>query len=53
MALQKLLLARGHDIGEADGLIGPKSREAIKAEEARFGMPVSGRAGQKILKASR
>ncbi|NLA89695.1 MAG: lytic murein transglycosylase [Alcaligenaceae bacterium] len=50
VALQKLLLARGHDIGEADGLIGPKSREAIKAEEARFGMPVSGRAGQKILK---
>lgn len=48
--LQKLLLARGHAIGEADGLIGALTREAIKAEEARLGMPVSGRAGQKILK---
>ena len=48
--LQKLLLARGHAIGEADGLIGARSREAIKAEESRLGLPVTGRAGQKILK---
>lgn len=50
VVLQNLLLARGHNIGAADGLIGSKSREAIKVEEARFGMPVTGRAGQKILK---
>lgn len=50
VALQNLLLARGHAIGEADGLIGALSREAIKIEEARFGMPVTGRAGQKILR---
>lgn len=47
--LQTILLARGHDIGEADGLIGPKSRAAIKIEEANFNMPETGRAGQKIL----
>lgn len=49
--LQEILLSRGHDIGEADGMIGSKTREAIKAEEARLGMPTTGRAGQKILKA--
>lgn len=50
VVLQSILLARGHDIGEADGIIGTKSREAIKLEEARVKMPVSGRAGQKILR---
>ncbi|MDO5666395.1 MAG: lytic murein transglycosylase [Alcaligenaceae bacterium] len=48
--LQNILLSRGHAIGTADGLIGTLSREAIKVEEARFGMPVTGRAGQKILR---
>ncbi len=49
--LQELLLSRGYDIGEADGVIGSKSRDAIKAEQARLGMKIDGRAGQKILKA--
>lgn len=49
--LQELLLSRGYDIGEADGVIGSKSRDAIKAEQARLGMKVDGRASQKILKA--
>ena len=47
--LQTLLLARGHPIGEADGMIGAKSREAIKVEQQRLGMTADGRAGQKIL----
>ena len=51
--LQTLLAARGHDIGEIDGMIGARSREAIRAEEARLGMPPSGRAGRKILDALR
>lgn len=50
VTLQNILLARGHDIGEADGMIGAKSRAAIKLEEARFNLPISGRAGQKILR---
>lgn len=52
--LQTLLLARGHDIGEADGLIGTLTRQAIAAEQKRLGLdPVDGRAGRKILDALR
>lgn len=50
--LQELLLARGHAIGEADGMIGTLTRRAIMAEQQRLGMqPQDGRAGQKILQA--
>ena len=51
--LQTLLLARGHDIGSADGMIGAKTREAIKAEQQKLGMKPDGRAGQKLLAALR
>lgn len=51
--LQTLLLARGHAIGEADGMIGAKSREALKLEQARLGLPADGRAGRKSLQALR
>ena len=51
--LQVLLLARGHDIGTADGMIGAKTREAIQAEQRRLGMKADGRAGQKLLAALR
>lgn len=52
MQLQNLLLARGHDIGEADGMIGTMTRRAIVVEQQRLGMqPQDGRAGQKILQA--
>ncbi len=50
--LQKALLARGYDIGEADGLIGTSTRKAIQAEQKRLGLtPADGRAGRKILEA--
>jgi lytic murein transglycosylase len=49
--LQELLLAQGYAIGEADGRIGPVTRAAIAEAEARFGMPATGRAGQKIYRA--
>lgn len=52
--LQTLLLARGHDIGTADGMIGTASRRAIQAEQQRLGLtPADGRAGQRILAALR
>ncbi|MEQ8699443.1 MAG: lytic murein transglycosylase [Bauldia litoralis] len=51
LALQKLLIAKGHDIGEADGKVGPLTRGAIKKEEARLGMTPTGRAGRKIYRA--
>jgi len=51
--LQTLLLARGHAIGEADGLIGTNTRRAIRDEQARLGLPQDGRAGMKLLGALR
>lgn len=51
--LQTLLIARGHDIGEVDGRLGTRSREAIKAEQSRLGWDADGRAGQKLLQALR
>lgn len=51
--IQTLLIARGHDIGEIDGMLGDKSRIAIKAEQTRLGHEVNGRAGQKLLRALR
>ena len=50
--LQQLLLARGHAIGEADGMIGTLTRRAIVQEQQRLGLqPADGRAGMKILQA--
>nr|WP_246434970.1 lytic murein transglycosylase [Quisquiliibacterium transsilvanicum] len=51
--LQALLAERGHDIGPVDGMIGARSREAIRAEELRLGRAPSGRAGLGILEALR
>lgn len=52
--LQTLLLARGHDIGEVDGIIGTSTRAAIKQEQARLGQaPADGRGGRRILEALR
>ena len=49
--LQRLLLARGHDIGAADGIIGTNTRRAIQAEQRRLGLvPEDGRAGQRMLR---
>ena len=53
MELQRLLAARGHDIGAIDGAIGRLSREAIRKEQARLGWTVDGRAGRKLLQALR
>jgi lytic murein transglycosylase len=49
--LQKLLLAQGYDIGEADGKIGPITRAAIAEAEKKAGLPPTGRAGRKIYRA--
>jgi hypothetical protein len=51
--LQTLLAAKGHAIGEIDGMLGVASRQAIKAEQQRLGLNADGRAGQKLLKALR
>jgi lytic murein transglycosylase len=51
--IQTLLTRLGHDVGDIDGMLGDKSRVAIKAEQARLGHEVNGRAGQKLLRALR
>ena len=51
--LQGLLVLRGHEIGEVDGMLGDKSRAAIRVEQARLGQEVNGRGGMKLLKALR
>ncbi|MCG6116845.1 MAG: lytic murein transglycosylase [Aquimonas sp.] len=51
--LQALLIARGHDIGEIDGRLGPRSRAGISAEQARLGWTADGRAGQRLLESLR
>ena len=49
--LQRLLTARGYDVGEPDGAIGAKTRAAIKDIEAKLGLPQTGRPGSKVLAA--
>lgn len=51
--IQQFLLNKGYDIGSIDGLIGDKSRQAIRQEQIRLGLSPTGRAGQQILAAFR
>jgi len=51
LQLQKLLLAAGYDIGEADGKIGPVTTGAIKKVQAKAGMKQNGRPSMAVLKA--
>jgi lytic murein transglycosylase len=49
--LQRLLAARGYDVGEPDGRVGSKTRDAIKDVERRIGLAPTGRPGGKVLQA--
>jgi hypothetical protein len=52
--LQQLLVARGHDIGVIDGLIGKRTLQALKQELALLGVQYAGdRVGRKALDALR
>ena len=51
--IQQFLLNKGYDIGAVDGLIGDKTRQAIRQEQNRLGLSPTGRAGQQILHAFR
>jgi lytic murein transglycosylase len=51
--LQTLLSKHGYDVGEPDGAIGTKTKEAIADFEGKNGLPVNGRASQKVLEALR
>ena len=51
--LQARLTKRGFDVGEPDGKVGSKTRDAIKEIERSLGMPATGRPGAKVLEALR
>ncbi|ESW86430.1 peptidoglycan-binding protein [Mesorhizobium sp. M0644] len=41
-ALQTKLEAKGYDVGTVDGILGTNTREAIRSEQKRLGLPVDG-----------
>ncbi|MBX9873863.1 MAG: lytic murein transglycosylase [Beijerinckiaceae bacterium] len=49
--LQRLLIARGYNVGEPDGAVGSLTRAAIRDVEAKIGMPQTGRPGENVLRA--
>ena len=40
--LQRKLEARGHDVGKVDGILGAMTREAVRNEQLRLGLPADG-----------
>jgi lytic murein transglycosylase len=40
--LQHKLAAKGHDVGKIDGVLGTGTREAVRDEQQKLGMPVDG-----------
>jgi lytic murein transglycosylase len=51
--VQERLLEQGYDIGTADGMIGPKTRAAIREFMGTRGVVTEGRAGGRVLDALR
>jgi lytic murein transglycosylase len=51
--LQKLLTARGYDVGEPDGAVGKKTKDAIADFESKNGLERDGRPSTKVLAALR
>lgn len=50
VAVQKALLAKGYDIGEADGKAGSRTRAAVRQEQRKMGEAATGRAGQRFYR---
>lgn len=50
-AVQVKLDAEGFDPGPADGLMGPKTKAAIKAFQHSKGLPIDGKISDSLLKA--
>lgn len=51
--VQQRLIERGFDIGQADGVVGVRTRAAVEAFQTSAGLPVNGRAGTRVLQALR
>jgi peptidoglycan hydrolase-like protein with peptidoglycan-binding domain len=48
--IQHQLTARGFEIGGIDGILGPRTREAIKSYQSQHGLPVDGRVSAALLR---
>ena len=53
LEVQERLAARGFEVGEPDGIIGSRSRDAIELFQRSAGMQPDGHAGRKLLHALR
>jgi len=51
--VQQRLLDRGYDVGAPDGIVGTRTRTAIRAFQASVGLAQDGRAGIRVLQALR
>ncbi len=51
--VQEALRALGYEIGEVDGVVGPKTRQGIRQFQRRRGLPVSGEVDEALLDALR
>jgi lytic murein transglycosylase len=51
--LQRQLIARGYDVGEVDGLIGAKSRQAVKEMQLKYKLPADSYPTPELLAALR
>jgi lytic murein transglycosylase len=47
--VQSLLAGKGYDIGKADGIIGAATRQAVKAEQLKFGLPADSYPSRDLL----
>ena len=48
-SLQRLLQARGYDVGKIDGILGSGTRGAVQQEQARLGLPADAWPTPKLL----
>ena len=53
LTLQRVLEARGHDVGGVDGVLGAMTREAVQQEQRRLGMPADAWPTPELLRALR
>lgn len=47
--IQEALNARGYEAGPADGVMGPKTRDAVRTYQSDAGMPVTGQISRELL----
>jgi lytic murein transglycosylase len=50
-SLQRTLQSRGYDVGGVDGILGAKTRDAVRTEQSRLGLPADGWPTPKLLNA--